>query len=133
MKMRALGLWAFVIRAVEPDHAGNFHFLCANIEAFQHALRRAGFTEPEIDGEFWQSRQPIERLSLHVKHFAGWPSGKLQAHLDPVGIVETTLWKRLSTGLRHLLGYRGYRNVEKIRSMMEADGYAPSRELASEG
>ena len=127
MKMRALGLWALVVRAVEPDHAGNFHFLCASIEAFQHELSESGFTGPEYEGDFWQARQPIERLSMHIKHFPGWPREKLQAHIDPVGYVDETWWQKMWTGTRHMIGYRGYRDVEKIRVLMEDDGYAPNR------
>ena len=77
MKMRALGLWALVVRAVEPDHAGNFHFLCASIEAFQHELSESGFTGPEYEGDFWQARQPVYRSSVgRWRHY--------EKYLDPL-------------------------------------------------
>lgn len=125
VKMRELGLWQFVVKAVEVKQAGNLHFLCAGVQVFQGQLAELGFTEPEYKGEYWHSREPVECLSLHFKHFPGWPGGQLQAHIDPVGIVQTSLLDRIRTGLKHLLGYRGYTQVDRIRDLLTEQGLKP--------
>jgi len=125
VKMRELGLWQFVVKAVEVNQAGNLHFLCAGVQAFQGQLAELGFTEPEYKDEYWHSREPVERLSLHIKHFPGWPGSQLQAHIDPVGMVETSLIDRIRTGVKHLAGYHGYKNVDLIRTMLAKDGLKP--------
>ena len=125
VKLRALGLWPFVKETVEIDRPGNLHFLVADVAEFQEALVAAGLDGPEYDGLHWESREPVAHLSLHIKHFDTWAAEKVQAHVDPVGLVDGPWWKRLWIGLRHLLNFHGYSDVRRVKRMLEADGLRP--------
>jgi len=110
-KMSALGLWEFVRREHDSD-LGNLHFRCVSVPGLIARLAELGFTRARPGSGFWQSRERVTRLSLHIKHFEGWPDDKLQAHIDPSGIGGPWAW------LRHAVDAKGYRDVERIARML---------------
>jgi hypothetical protein len=110
-KLTASGLDGFVGERLDSD-VGNFHFVCTDVDALIAHVREMGW---ELEGDRaarWHLREPVARLSLHIKHFDGWPPDRLQAHIDPYGVVGPLTW------ILHALTPRGYRNVERIRSRL---------------
>ncbi|MEM8882901.1 MAG: hypothetical protein AAGD14_02390 [Planctomycetota bacterium] len=93
---------------------GNFHFRCLDVAAFRARLAALGFRARDRPDGAWDAREPVARFSLHVKHFAGWPDDRLQAHIDPWGVGGP--W----TALMHLLDYHGYRDEERIARALRA-------------
>jgi hypothetical protein len=112
-RMRGLGLWQFVGRE-DDSTLGNVHFRCTSVPALLAATRALGFTAPRSQSGFWQVRQRVAHLALHLKHFDGWPDDKLQAHIDPIGVGGPLVW------IRHVLDWGGYRDVERIARMIDA-------------
>ena len=106
-KLTALGLDQFVGPA-EASHIGNYHFRCTNLEGLMERLGHLGWKVPTNRDGYWQVREPVARLSLHIKHFDGWPADRLQAHIDPWGVVG------IYARMRHALDSRGYIKVERI-------------------
>ena len=114
-KLAALGLEPFVGERVESD-VGNLHFVCTDVDGLIDRLRNMGWKfEGERSGR-WHMREPVARLSLHIKHFAGWPPRQLQAHVDLFGVVGPLTW------ILHALTARRYRDVERIRRWLDRDG-----------
>ena len=112
-KLAALGLDRFVGPA-EASHVGNYHFRCTNLEGLVEQLTHMDWTVPAGRDGYWQVREPVARLSLHIKHFDGWPADRLQAHIDPWGMHG------LYARLRHALNSKGYQKVEQIARMLDA-------------
>ena len=110
-KLDSYDLLRFVA-AEEPADPGNFHFVCTDVDALRAALVVHGFRLRDRAAGAWDARERTARASLHLKHFAGWPDERIQAHIDPYGIGG--VW----TTLMHLYDYNGYRDVERISRML---------------
>ena len=111
-KLSALGLDGFVGEPLDSE-VGNFHFVCLDVDGLLGRLADLGWKfEGEREGR-WHLREPVARLSLHIKHFDGWPASRLQAHIDPFGVVGPVTW------ILHALTARGYKRVERIARNIE--------------
>jgi hypothetical protein len=111
-KLEALGLDEFVGARLDSK-VGNFHFLCTDVDGLLLRLREMGWVfEGDRKGR-WHLREPVARLSLHIKHFRGWPPDQLQAHVDPYGMVGPL------SRLLHACTARGYRRVERIAGLLD--------------
>jgi hypothetical protein len=111
VKFERFGLEGF-LGTPEPAERGNHHFRCPDVAGFRAALAELGFRMRERTGGAWDAREPVARLSLHCKHFAGWPEDLVQAHVDPHGVGGAL------TSLLHLLDYSGYRDEERISRLL---------------
>ena len=87
------GLWRFVARE-DDSGPGAFHFEATDVVALRaHLKMDAAFTAPSGRGDGWQSRERSAKGTLHFKHFDGWPEGRVQAHVDAVGLgLSCGLW-----------------------------------------
>jgi len=110
LKIARLDLEKFV-GDEEPADVGNFHFRCPDVAGLRARLSELGFRARQ-KGDAWDAREPVQRLSLHFKHFAGWPFDRMQAHIDPWGVGGPL------TKLMHLLDYNGYRDTERISRLL---------------
>jgi len=111
-KLSALGFDGFVGEQLDSK-VGNFHFLCIDVDGLLAHVAALGWRfEGEREGR-WHLREPVARLSLHIKHFDGWPADQLQAHIDPFGVVGPVTW------ILHALTARGYKRVERIARAIE--------------
>jgi len=111
VKLERLRLDPFVGNE-EPAEAGNLHFRCPDVLGLRARLDDLGFLLRVRGGGAWDAREPVKRLSLHIKHFAGWPADRIQAHVDPWGVGGPLV------ALLHLLNYNGYRDTERISRLL---------------
>lgn len=83
-KLTALDLWQFVARESDSS-CGCLHFETDDLDALRQRLRRdRRFTRPANNPRgYWQARELRASGALHLKHFAGWPPNRIQAHIDP--------------------------------------------------
>jgi len=112
-KLEALGLDSFVGERLESE-VGNFHFICADVDSLLAHVRNLGWKFEGDRAAHWHLREPVGRLSLHIKHFDGWPADQLQAHVDLFGMVDPISW------LLHAFTSRGYRRVERIARLLDS-------------
>lgn len=91
--------------------------------------RRENFTSPSVALE-WDSRENVEEYSLHIKHFKGWERGRIEAHIDPAGLLLSSP----STWLLHLESwyYNKHENVYDIQKGLRTKGYSLERFIAPE-
>ena len=111
VKLERLRLDPFVGNE-EPAEAGNLHFRCPDVLGLRARLDDLGFLLRVRGGGAWDAREPVKRLSLHIKHFAGWPADLMQAHLDPWGVGGPLI------ALLHLLDLGSYRDSERISRLL---------------
>jgi hypothetical protein len=133
VKLSGLGLWSLVGREVDSS-VGALQFACSDVQALKRALREhKDFTRPEDSALEWSCRERRAIGSLHFKHFKGWPDDKVQAHIDPQGLLLSSdlFWLLpvlpLGQMLLHALNYWEYKNVGRVRALLIEQG-AP-REL----
>lgn len=118
-RMAPLGLWRFVARE-DGSGVGTFHFRCDHVAALRAELAgRADFRAPPGKDGRWEASERAFGLSLHLKHFAGWPEDKIQAHVDRYGAWLPGNWRwllpvQLYQWLRHWAAYDSYRDVERL-------------------
>lgn len=117
LAMVRLGLWHLVANE-RGSNPGNFEFDATDMDTLLRELaRREDFTGPrQSRSGFWQSRQKVPIMSLHIKHFAGWPPRRVQVHVDRYGLHPRGLWWLVAPALlvAHILDYNGYKEVESI-------------------
>lgn len=136
VKLRGMHFLHYVWRIygediTKPGGRGNFHF-DANVSALKKRLTMdPRFTSPESGSVEWTSREMRYTGALHFKHFQGWSSAKVQAHIDPAGAWLTNPVTRMPaapwTWTRHGIDYseRGWENVFKIREILLRQGWWP--------
>ena len=132
VKLKGLTLWQFVGKE-SGSQRGCLHFLCPSVDALKAALReRDDFTDPQDSAQSWDSRERRAEGALHFKHFEGWPEAKVQAHIDPRGLLlHSDLWwivpvVPLAQMLAHAADPTGYREVYRIRSLLLEQGWDPA-------
>lgn len=129
-KMAALGLFRYVGQESESA-IGCLQFRCPDLDGFRGALVQRGFSRPQPQGGFWDCRERRARCSLHIKHFAGWPEDRVQAHIDVFGVwpkqARWWLFPPLPAGLPllHLLTPRSYLDQDRIARILIRQGLDP--------
>jgi hypothetical protein len=127
VKMRSLDLWPFVGRC-KAASPGCLEFSARDVEALKRTLvTRWDFQPPRPSaGGAWSAMERRPRGALHLKHFAGWPAGRVQAHIDAAGLwLRHPLfwWAGLPvTGLLHLAAYSSYKDVSRLRALLLQQG-----------
>ena len=114
-KLTAIGLDEFVGERLDSD-VGNFHFVCTDVDGLLARVGEMGWEREGGPGMHWHVREPVARLSLHIKHFDGWPPEQLQAHIDLFGVVGPLSW------VLHAITARGYRDVERVQRWLDRRG-----------
>src|SRR5262249_21265294 len=131
VKMSGLGLWRHVasILSVEP---GILNFLCGSVADLKAALRaRDDFSRPEESDDDWTSRERRARGQLHFKHFRGWTREKVQAHVDPYGLLpRSDAWWLLPVVplvqmMIHGITRRRYTDPFAVRRVLSKQGWDP--------
>lgn len=130
VKLSGLGLWSYV-QAESGSALGCLHFLSA--ESLPDVLRaRADFTDPAQRAKAWDSRERRAEGALHFKHFVDWPEFKVQAHIDPEGLLlcSDAWWLvpivPLTQIIAHNLDPEGYKDVYRIRKILLKQGWDPT-------
>lgn len=131
VKLRALGLWRFVARE-SASGPGCLHFETDDLDGLKAALRAEPWMSNPADTRdgYWQSRELRASCALHLKHFDGWPTDRIQAHIDHSGLWLRWWWWLLPAVplmqlVRHALGYHSYRDVAGVRRLLERQGLWP--------
>ena len=132
VKLKGLGLWRFV-GAESGSQPGCLHFLCTDIEGLRAFLTASSdFTTPQESTVSWDSRERRAVGALHFKQFDGWPLAKVQAHIDPHGLLlHSELWwlipvVPLGQMLAHAADPTGYTEVYRIRNILLQQGWDPA-------
>lgn len=129
VKLKGLSLWQFVGKESESQ-PGCLHFLASALPELKATLReRDEFTDPQDSPDSWDSREKRGDGALHFKHFTGWPEEKVQAHIDPHGLLlHNPLWWLmpvipLGQLLAHAADPTGYTEVYTIRELLLDQGW----------
>lgn len=132
VKLKGLGLWRFV-GTEHGSQPGCLHFLCTDIEELRAFLTASSdFTTPQESKVSWDSRERRAVGALHFKQFDGWPVTKVQAHIDPHGLLlHSELWwlipvVPLGQMLAHAADPTGYTEVYRIRNILLQQGWDPA-------
>jgi hypothetical protein len=122
-------LWRFVQKR-DSTPVGCLEFLSSNVEALKQALgRRSDFTTPDSSATAWETREKRATYALHFKHFQGWPQGKVQAHIDKIGLYaggkDAPDISPVVMGIPHLIDYcrHGWADVFAIREGLLQQGW----------
>jgi len=129
VKLKGMQLWQFVAKESDSQ-PGCLHFLGSAVHELKAALReRDEFTDPQDAMDSWDSREKRADGALHFKHFSGWPEAKVQAHIDPHGLLlHSPLWWLmpvipLGQMLAHAADPTGYTEVYTIRDLLLDQGW----------
>jgi hypothetical protein len=129
VKLKGLDLWRYVGKETDSQ-PGCLHVLLTAAEELKALLReRDDFTNPQDSPDSWDSREKRADGALHFKHFAGWPEAKVQAHIDPHGLLlHSPLWWLmpvipLGQMLAHAADPTGYTEVYAIRDLLLDQGW----------
>ena len=123
-------LWQYVMRR-DTTSVGSLEFLTQNVGALKQELtNRWDFTVPEDSLVAWECREKRATGALHFKHFPGWLTGKVQAHIDKIGLGFGGKWSPpvigpLVMGPAHLVDYckHGWEDVFGIRNILLQQGW----------
>ncbi|NIM95754.1 MAG: DUF4157 domain-containing protein [Anaerolineales bacterium] len=128
VKLKGMKLWRYVLQE-SSTHNGCLEFT-ADVNGLKRSLRsRWNFRDPEASSRKWDSAEKRATGALHFKHFTGWPTAKVQAHIDQKGLWLGSKWFWWIgipvTGLRHLAAYDSYQDVYGIRDILLTQGWDP--------
>ncbi len=122
-------LWRFVKHEAGSE-IGKMHAIVTDVAALKTALRALPFAfgGGGADGA-WDAAERTFGLSVHIKHFAGWPDDKVQVHIDRVALWLPPVWwwcppVPLAQMVRHWWHYNSYLDVAALVAIHNENGPA---------